>query len=328
MNKLLATAGLWFSMLFFGSASAVTLGASSFATYVDAEGEPARLNAIVEEAFSRMGEDLQLEVMRQAFLGSGLLSGDLDGEFAFIDLGSKKSSFLYSESYLPLLLYVSSKSEDVKQIRLIPHLDRNRVAIENRFANTPKFRLIKDIKWSRNPSSFDAFRQLADDRAPYLMTSYLLVDEFNRLLRADGEEMLHYSAAPLVKTSFHISLSTKIDNAAQLLADFNDTIKAMQTDGTYNRLLGVTWLTQDTDGDGIAEYITSTDVTHAKIEPGLLTLAYSLDGKPVGDNANFIVDGKRFATWSDAKQALQTVTPSLRPSLLDPDVYKRMIQRW
>lgn len=328
MKKLLSATGLSLSILFSGSGNAVTLGASPFATYVDAEGEPARLNAIVEEAFSRMGEDIQLEVMRQAFLGSGLLSGSLDGEFAFINLGDQKSSFVYSKPYLPVLLYVSSKSEDVKQIRLIPHLDDSRVAIENRFANTPKFRLMKDIKWSRNPTSFDAFRQLADDRAPYLMTSLLLVDEFNRLLREDGEEVLHYSAAPLVKTSFHVTLSTKTENAEQLLGAFNDTIQTMQSDGSFNRLLGVTWLTKDTDGDGIAEYITSTDVNHAKIDPGLLTLAYSLDGKPVDDTSSFIINGQPYADWEGAFSELQTITPSLRPSLLDPDVYKRMIQRW
>lgn len=333
MGKLVAAlktlaSSLLISAVHFMPAHAVTLGASPLATYIDAEGEPARLNAIMQEAFSRMGTELELTVMRRAFLGSGLLSGKLDGEYAFQDLDTQHDKFVYSEPYLPLYLYATSKSQSVTEIRLIPHLQDSRVAIENRFGNTDRFRLLKDIKWSRNPTTYDAFRQLADERAPYLISTRLLIDELNRLLRDDGEELLHFSAAPLISSGLRISLSKKLPDAQQTIASFNETIAQMHKDGTFNQLLGVAWLSKDIDGDGTAEYISSADVAHAKIEPGILALAFSLDGVPANDSSEFIIDGTRYADWQAAATALAEVTPSLRPSLLDPEVYKRMIRRW
>ncbi|MEL7387999.1 MAG: hypothetical protein AAGJ33_09885, partial [Pseudomonadota bacterium] len=161
-----------FASLLLSSASAnenrasVTLGAAPFETYVSNDGEPARLNAIVSEAFDSTELDIRLHVMRDAFLGSALLTGKIDGEFAYVNLGEDNSQFILSDIYLPLYLYAVSKRDNVNHITLFPHLKDNRVAIENRFANTPELRMLKEVKWSRNPSTFDAFRQLADERAP------------------------------------------------------------------------------------------------------------------------------------------------------------------
>ncbi|GGW82633.1 substrate-binding periplasmic protein [Alteromonas halophila] len=308
-------------------AESLTLAASPFTTYVDDEGEPARLSQIIREAFSRMDQDLQLNVMRQAFLGSSLLSGRADGEFAYLDLGDRKSNFVYSKPYLPAYLYAASKAQSVQRVKLIPHLHDYRVAIENRFANTPRFRLIKDIKWSRNPSSFDVFRQIADDRAPYLITTRLLIDEFNRLLSRDGEELLLLSAAPLVSTGLHLSLNKKHADAQTVITRFDETIATMQRDGSFNRLLGIAWLTRDVDGDGVADYISSSDVAHEVKDADALNYTYPLDATQTGDASSFYVDGKKYDDWQDVAPLIAD-SGSIRPSLLDPEVYARMIQRW
>lgn len=333
MGKLVAVlkklaCGILISAVTFMPVHAVTLGASPLATYIDDEGEPARLNAIMQEAFSRMDTELELTVMRRAFLGSGLLSGKLDGEYAFQDLDNQHDKFVYSAPYLPLYLYATSKAQRVTDIRLIPHLADSRVAVENRFGNTDRFRLLKDIKWSRNPSTYDAFRQLADERAPYLISTRLLIDEFNRLLRDDNEELLHFSAAPLIRSNLRVSLRQDLPGAEAVIESFNEVIAGMQQDGTYNQLLGVAWLTKDTNGDGVAEYISSVDVAHARLEPGILSLAYSLDGVKATPASTFIIDGTRYDNWQAAAAALSDITPALRPSLLDPEVYERMIKRW
>ena len=311
----------------FAHAEPLKLAASSFTTYVDDEGEPARLNAIITEAFSRMGQDIELSVMSQAFLGSALLSGKADGEFAFIDLDDRKSKFVFSEAYLPVYLYAASKDVSVQRVTLIPHLHDARVAVENRFANTPRFRLIKDIKWSRNPSVYDAFKQIADDRAPYLMTTRLLIDEFNRLLNQDDEELLLLSAVPLVTAGIHLSISDKHPNAKALIERFNQTIDEMQRDGTFNRLLGIAWLTLDVDDDGVADYVSSRDTTHEIKDAAALSYTYPLDTSRLGEASSFYVDGKKYDDWSDVAPLIRDSSDS-RLSLLDPEVYERMLQRW
>ena len=218
-------------------AAPTKLGAASFETYISDDGEPARVNTLLEKVFQKAELDIQLQVMRQAFLGSSVLTGKLDGEFAYVNLGEDSSNYILSDIYLPIYLYAVSKEADVEAIKLFPHLKDNRVAIENRFANTPSFRLLKDIKWSRNPTTFDAFRQLADDRAPYLITTQLLARELNILLANDNEETLHFSAKPLAKTGFQIAISKNVANAERIVAQFNQAVSTMQNSGELNQPL-------------------------------------------------------------------------------------------
>lgn len=319
---------IFISSLSVAQGADLKLGASPLATYVDNEGEPARLNAVVSEAFRRMDVDVELNVLRRAFLGSALSSGQLDGEYAFISLDTRNSNHLYSDSYLPLNFYVISKRPNVTEIHLLPQLQDTRIAIENRFANTDEFRKISSVKWSRNPTTFDAFRQFADDRAPMLLTTGLLADEFNKLLIADNEELTYRSAAPLLQAGFHLSLSGNTENGQTLIKAFDEAIDAMQSDGTFNRLLQISWLTKDINNDGVADFISSTDVLHIDVSPADAA-PFALDATKPSAGSLFVIDDKRYANWAEAASALDGETLSPAPqSLLDQDIYEKIIRRW
>ncbi|MBT3136515.1 transporter substrate-binding domain-containing protein [Alteromonas sp. ALT199] len=307
-------------------AAPTTLGAATFETYISDDGEPARINTLLEKVFKKAELDIQLQVMRQAFLGSSVLTGKLDGEFAYINLGEDDSNYVLSDIYLPIYLYAVSKDADVEAVKLFPHLKGNRAAIENRFANTPSFRLLKDIKWSRNPTTFDAFRQLADDRAPYLITTQLLAQELNILLANDNEETLHFSAKPLAKTGFQLAISKNVANAESLVARFNKAMSTMQDNGELNQPLALAWLTKDVNGDGVADFIGHSSTTTIT---DVLDTAYSLDGKPTSESSMFYVDGEQFASLEEARAALPAIKSiSPRASLLDKTTYQLLLRRW
>jgi polar amino acid transport system substrate-binding protein len=314
----------------------VTLAAAPFETYVSDDGEPARVNSLVSAALAQSGTDAKLKVMRQAFLGSAVRAKKVDGEYALIDMGQQTEGVITSNVFLPLYLYAASKDADVEQIDIFPHLKRNRVAIENRFANTPNFRLIKDIKWSRNPSTFDAFRQLADDRAPYLITSELLIREFNTLLANDREETLHYSAKPLMKSGFQLAIRDDVPNAQNIIDNFNTAVSAMQKNGQYNKLLQISWLRKDINQDGIADYIGHSHITRAS---SLLKAAYNLDSTPVSEDSVFVIDGNIFTSKAEAFKTLSDIEKNSTAveksnainegiSLLDATTYETLLKRW
>lgn len=307
-------------------AAPTKLGAASFETYISDDGEPARINALLEKVFQKAELDIQLQVMRQAFLGSSVLTGKLDGEFAYINLGEDSSNYVLSDIYLPIYLYAVSKDAEVQEVKLFPHLKDNRVAIENRFANTPSFRLLKNIKWSRNPTTFDAFRQLADDRAPYLITTQLLARELNILLANDNEETLHFSAKPLAKTGFQIAIGKNVANAKNIIAQFNQAVSTMQNKGEFNQPLALAWLTKDVNGDGVADFVGHSSITNAS---DLLTTAYSLDGKLTSESSAFYIDGERYDSLEDARAALPSKDSTQpRESLLDKTTYQQLLRRW
>ncbi len=319
---------IFISSLSVANGADLKLGASPLATYVDDEGEPARLNAIVGEAFRRMDTNVELNVMRRAFLGGAITTGKLNGEYAFISLDARSDNYHYSASYLPLNFYVVSKRPDVSEIKLLPQLQDSRIAIENRFANTDEFRKIAAVKWSRNPTTFDAFRQFADERAPLLMTTGLLADEFNKLLLADNEELTYRSPSPLLRAGFHVAISKSTESSSSLIAAFDNTIAEMQTDGSYNRLLQISWLTKDINDDGVADFISSSAVAHLDEAPSKAS-AYALDRTSPSTQSLFVIDNVRYANWAEATAVLGTQNTYTAPkSLLDEDIYKKIIRQW
>ncbi|HAU90741.1 MAG TPA: hypothetical protein DCW59_00100, partial [Alteromonas sp.] len=101
----------WLMVLTFSAAaqSSITLVANPLPTLVSEETDNARLNQLVEQAFSELGVEVTLAVDRPAFSGSGLLTGKYDGEFAHLTLQEQRDNLLYSKAYLPALLYVASR---------------------------------------------------------------------------------------------------------------------------------------------------------------------------------------------------------------------------
>jgi ABC-type amino acid transport substrate-binding protein len=218
-------------------AQTVNLVGTQYTTFVDPDGRASRYTAGVEEAFRRMDTPLNIEVMRRAFMGSALLSNRADGHVAFIDLNERDTDRLYSESYATVELVLASREPKVTSVMDFSYIADERVATENRFANTAQLRPVENIRWSRNPTTFDMFKQVGDERADYLFADKKMVAEFNLMLAAAKRPVLFLGPNTLVTTSVHISLRKSLPNAEAIIAAFNQHIESMGEDGTLDTLL-------------------------------------------------------------------------------------------
>ncbi|WP_100644313.1 substrate-binding periplasmic protein [Alteromonas facilis] len=295
-----------------------------------------RLSDIVTAAMKRAGYDTVITTERPAFAGSGLNSGRFDGRIDYIDLESKRANFSYSQQYLPLYLHLVSKTEDVEAVRSFAQIRGARVAIENRYAATPPLRLVRDIKWSRNPTTFESISNVAEERSNYLLTDSLFFAEFNRLLIAENEELLHRSNAAIFSTGLHLSLNSAVPNAEQIIQAFNTAIQGMLKDGSMNELLGLPWIMASLEeGQGIA-LISSSKTPHITDELAseptkAMNIAYPWGAKSASVDSYFI-DGKSFSQWADAvaylKENGESVSLEERDSYLDPSAYTRILRQW
>jgi len=329
MRKLTANITLLLGLLLTCLAvQATSLVATDYPTMVDRKGDVSRYEALVQEAFKRMGQPLSIDVTRQAFVGSALMGKRVDGELMFLSMNEKDDGMLYSAPYVPVNLYLASRRADVVDVREFYHIEGARVATENRFANTQELRVEKNVKWSRNPAAFDVFRQIGDERAEYILADKLLLKEFNRVLDQANRDALFLSTRPLVQAFMHISIRDDVANASALIERFNTTIENMMQDGSYNTLLDVAWLSKDLDGDGTAELITSSTLFHDDLTKDAISSALPLDNSVITDNSVFYVDGQAYDSFESAISQLKQNPGSPRESFLDEARYKRMMQDW
>lgn len=209
----------------------------SIPTLVAPSNQPARLQEIVKEALDKADIAARFNIERRAFVGSGLISGKFDGHFSIPAFDEPSSRFIYSEPVLPLALYLVSKNIGASEIKLIDELDDKRVGILNRHAFNPLIRSYAEVKWSRNPTLTDLFKQLGDERADYALLDKLTLDELNLLLLAEGQELLDVSPTPLITTHYLVSFSKDIPNVEQHVESFNQAIAKMTSTGRVDALL-------------------------------------------------------------------------------------------
>lgn len=318
-------------------AEPLNLVTTEWETFTSDGSHSARLNDFVIQAFARAGYEVTITIERPAFAGSGLNTGKYDGRIDFIDLNPQKAEFSYSQQYFPVRLHLIGKKSDVESVRTFSQVRNARVAVENRYAATPSLRLVREVKWSRNPTTFESIANLAGERSNYLLSDSLMFSEFNRLLFAENEEVLHKSIEPMFDTGLQVSLNNKVELSASILEAFSQAAKAMLVDGSVNKIFGIEWIVADIDSDGSAEWISSAQVNH----PALLTTdypsniqqsAYQWDSSEVSIDSKILIDGNTYTNWAEATALLKSqVTDdmqSTRVSFLDESAYKSILSKW
>ncbi|MBT0587746.1 hypothetical protein [Alteromonas oceanisediminis] len=321
----------------FAQDETLKLVTTEWETFTSDGSHSARLNEFVAEALGRAGYHANITIERPAFAGSGLNTGKYDGQIDFIDLDKTHPNFVYSSVYFPIHLHIIGKQASVESVRSFAQIRDSRVAVENRYAATPPLRLIKDVKWSRNPTTFESIANIAGNRSDYLLSDSLMLVEFNRLLKDRGEQPLHRSINPMFTTGLQLSLNRSITNATSIISAFNQTAAEMLVDGSINTLFGIQWIAADVDNNGTSDWITSSNTFHSialidNYPESIGENVYRWDSSALDSTSTILIDGNTFNSWGAARQhLLNNVDESLqsrRSSFLDKDAYKRILDRW
>lgn len=218
-------------------AQTVNLVGNKVATYIDEHEElAARQMDLVTAALS---EDWQvnIEATTQAWSGSGLRSGKFAGYIDHYSLNDREDKYMYSKPYMQVHLHAVSRYQRSENIVRLEQLYRERVGIENRFANTDQLRGERDVLWARSPSFFDNIEQLAEDRVDFLLIDKAMADEMNLLLKSVGETPIYVSKVPLIQVNISLAMNRNYKDAKIIIADFDEGIERLKASGKYLELL-------------------------------------------------------------------------------------------
>src|SRR4029450_6611507 len=71
-------------------------------------------------------------------------------------------------------------------------------------------------------------------------------------------------AQPLLTRLLYVAVRRSRPDAVSTIERFNAQLRGMISDRTYHRLLHVSWIRADIDGDGIAEFVPQSDLSGTK----------------------------------------------------------------
>jgi ABC-type amino acid transport substrate-binding protein len=217
-------------------AQTVNLVGNKAATYIDEHELPARQMDLVRAALSEEWH-ANITATTQAWSGSGLRSGKFAGYIDHYSLNDIKDNYIYSKPYMQVNLHAVSRYQRAEDIVRLEQLYKERVGIENRFANTEQLRGERDVRWARSPSFFDNIEQLAEDRVDFLLIDKAMADEINLLLKSVGETPIYVSKTPVIIVNVSLAMNRSYANSEAVIAAFDKGIKKLKADGKYAALI-------------------------------------------------------------------------------------------
>jgi hypothetical protein len=145
-----------------------------------------------------------------------------------------------------------------------------------------------------------------------LLIQYLLKFQLN-----DVTEFLEIAENPLIVKSLHFAVRKDILDGPDLISGFDEEIRKMILDGTYNKILELNWIQADLDGDGKLEMILDGRQagTTAPTNSYVVNLQPATTNKSI--SGSYYIDGNIYNSWEEVPAEYKV--KQIKGSAYDPN---------
>ncbi len=277
-------------------AQTLKLGSTPWLPFTGEKGGPRLVIELVEEALSRAGIDSHVTIVREGSLTPQIKAKKLDGSPAMWRDDERDKFLEFSAPLLEnRLMLVGKKGADVRA-KDLGTLGGKRIGIVEGYAYGDAVEKAKEVKFVRGVSHQDNLSQLLAGSLDYVLIEDLLLNQMLMVQAKDIKDHLETGEEPLLVRSLHFALRKDVPNAVGIMQKFNSEIKRMQTDGTYNRILKMNWISIDANGDGKPELVSSSGRVGKKPPESGYKVFYSNLVKVAA--SGYLVEGSVYEDWA------------------------------
>lgn len=285
--------------------TALRLGSDVWPPFTDALGKPRVALDLVQAALERSQIEARMTLIDEfTELIQKIRDGDeFDGSAALWRSEERERYLLFSRPYLEnRLVLLARKGTDVSATSLASLVDK-RVGIAEGYDYGETLATAPGPALVRGASDQTNLQALVKGELDYILVDELVVHALFERYGERADILLTAGTAPIIERPLHLAVRRDTPNAAALIERFNIEIQAMIADGSYNRLLGVTWVRVDLDGDGKSELVLS-GVQAGSSPPESAYTIYGSKAATQGPDpdSEYVVDGKTYETWNRVPQ--------------------------
>ena len=297
-------------------AAPIRLVSDVWPPFTDEDKKPHEALDLVQGALQRAGVRSTSTIMTFSSALAGLEQGKFDGSAALWKTPEREKYLLFSKPYLEnRLLLVARKGESVAFSR-VAELRGKRLALTRGYGYGDAVTKAEGVAIVYRDSDTECLRAVLAKEADYLLLDELMVRHLYAFYSDKANDLIVPGLTPIVRYPLHFALRKDFPNAATIIGDFDRNIERMMADGTYNVVLHLPWITTDTDGDGVPEFVTTKKkvLPAASGDPAKNFASYPVFyPEPNAPNMNrsraYLVDGKSYDTWGDAATTLNRAGP-------------------
>ncbi|WP_422356792.1 substrate-binding periplasmic protein [Roseivirga pacifica] len=266
---------------------------------------------LVNFALKRSGVNMESEIMSFDAVISGIKSDEIDGSTALWMSEDRKAYLLFSKAYLyNQLVLVAKKGEDVSA-KSLADLKGKSVGIVGSYAYGGTYSDPDGVTYVRGNNDQENLEKLLNDELDYILVDALLAQHAKVHQPKAVTESLEIGTNPMLVQSLHFGVRKSHPQAQQIIAGFNREIDKMLADGSYSKILQLTWIKADMDGDGVQELVLNGNKA-GKIAP---SSAYAIQPNQQHDTIptnRFYIDGKLYEGWDNVPNYYKEAPPTVQ----------------
>lgn len=298
MKNLLLFLLISFTINSYSQERELKLSADVWPLFTNVEGEKSILTDLVQEALSRMEVKSTIEITKFTDVVKGINSGKFDGSPAFWISDERQEKYLFSKPYLyNQLVLVGRKGSDVtatsfndlngKKIGVVDNYDYGD------FDKNQDLIIVSDVSNQKN------LENLLSDKIDYMLVDALLIQYMLKYQLNDVTQHLAIGQKPLLVKSLHVALHKNVENAEEILNQFDEKIDEMIVDESFNRILELNWVKADVDGDGNMEMVLGSNMAGSSAPQNIYGLMMNNSYKEKNGPQRYYVDGKLYEDWDN-----------------------------
>ncbi len=223
--------------------------------FTNTENEKSVAIDLVKLALKRIEVETKFSIIDFDDVIVGVEKGTYDGSAALWENKEREKTLIFSEPYLQnQLVLVGLKGADVS-IETVAELAGKKIGVVKDYAYGNRLLDAPNLELVFSESDQNNLEKLFDKQIDYLLVDNLLIQYLLKYQLNDVNELLSISGTPFKTKTLHFALNRNVENAKEIIDKFNEKIKIMIKDGTYNEVLGVNWIEADVNNDGITELV-------------------------------------------------------------------------
>jgi len=283
------------------------LASTVWPPFTDEADHPRFALDLVHEALDRAGVAASSEMVEPADLIEDIRSGGYDGSAALWRDEDRESFLLYSDAYLENRLMLIGRKGGERPGGSFEGLTGKRVAIVQGYSYGDELEQTEGIVFVYGGDEGENLRALLQDEADYMLCDELVTRHMLENHRKEVQVYLEIGASPLVTRSLHLAVRRDHPQAEQIVGAFNGQLIRMLSDGSYNRILGVSWIRADVDGDGEMELVLGGDnAGETPPDDGYAPMGQE-KRDAAADGQRYVVGGKTYESWDSIPDRYKSI---------------------
>lgn len=265
---------------------------------------------LVQIALERIGVSSKNNITNFENVILGIDNSIYNGSTALWKNPNREKTLLFSEPYLQnQLVLVCLKGGNI-DIESVSELTDKKIGVIEGYSYDEDLLKATHLELVFSENDQMNLKKLVLKKIDYLLVDDLLIQYLLKYQLNEVHKYLTISDKPFQIKTLHFALHKNTPNAEEIISKFNEEIKSMLKDGTYNKIIGLNWIEADINNDGITELVLKGN--SAGLEAPEETYSVFYDSN---QSKGFYIDEVYYNSWDKVPEKYKNT--NFTPSSID-----------